>query len=522
MINRLEKIKEAPDFAIFSIKWLERIFLCGAILISIYTWLKSVDFTPDSTNYIVAGKNLLQFHQFFVYTHWPSHSLDLMIEPFTDFPPGFSILFAGFLFLAKDLYLAIIASQIVYIVLFFASFAYFFHVIKIKKNIRIVFWMLIPLFPPFIGIFQFYLSEIVFIAITLFIGSLCLSPNFKFRFTSTRLWIILALIFVSSSIKFIGVLNCLWVFIPLFLANIPRKSKLLFIPLVMIASITAPLLWFMRNHIQYGLATKSHAIGSIFLPENILAPFHYLFYTPYGLMGIFLAAVFFIGLVLCIKKFPLYLRLEQISIEQRNSSLTTYKTLVVLLIVNFLFLLIVSLFAHINALDGRLLSPSFSIALVLIAFILSHLWSINKRFFWITLFLFISLVLINNNMKLSPELIKKRSLLSSIKEKALEEIFYHPHFAQSSGFFTEYNFNYQLYANLPHRMLWDTKEIATPDRIQALFNKGNQVFFIFKEGSKHDSVFKAQSTTLPLICEKHFSGYTLFFQRNECTTPLDH
>ena len=104
MINRLEKIKEAPDFAIFSIQWLERIFLCGAILISIYTWLKSVDFTPDSTNYIVAGKNLLQFHQFFVYTHWPSHSLDLKIEPFTDFPPGFSILFAGFLFLAKDLY----------------------------------------------------------------------------------------------------------------------------------------------------------------------------------------------------------------------------------------------------------------------------------------------------------------------------------------------------------------------------------------------------------------------------------
>jgi hypothetical protein len=258
------------------------------------------------------------------------------------------------------------------------------------------------------------------------------------------------------------------------------------------------------------------------LAENLLAPFDYLFYTPYGIMGSFLAAVFFIGLVLCIKKFPLYLRLEQISIEQRNSSLTTYKTLVVLLIVNFLFLLIVSLFAHINALDGRLLSPSFSIALVLMAFILSHLCNVNKRFFWITLFLFLSLVLINNNMKLSPELIKKRSLLSSIKEKALEEIFYHPHFAQSSGFFTEYNFNYQLYANLPHRMLWDTKEIATPDRIQALFNKGNQVFFIFKEGSKHDSVFKAQSTTLPLICEKHFSGYTLFFQRSECTTPLDH
>ena len=71
-------------------------------------------------------------------------------------------------------------------------------------------------------------------------------------------------------------------------------------------------------------------------------------------------------------------------------------------------------------------------------------------------------------------------------------------------------------------MLWDTKEIATPEKIQALLNKGNQVFFIFKEGSEHDSVFKAQSTALPLICEKHFSGYALFFQRNECTTPLDH
>ena len=68
-------------------------------------------------------------------------------------------------------------------------------------------------------------------------------------------------------------------------------------------------------------------------------------------------------------------------------------------------------------------------------------------------------------------------------------------------------------------MLWDTKEIATPDRIQALFNKGNQVFFIFKEGSKHDSVFKAQSTTLPLICEKHFSGYTFFSKEMSALLP---
>jgi hypothetical protein len=377
---------------------------------------------------------------------------------------------------------------------------------------------------PFIGIFQFYLSEIVFIAITLLIGSLCLSPNFEFRFNSTRFWIILALIFVSSAIRFMGVLNCLWIFIPLLLANIPRNRKLLFIPPILIASIAAPILWFIRNYIQYGLATKSHAIGSIFLAEHLLTPFDYLFWTPYGIMGSFLAGIFFIGLVLCIKKFPQYLRSEQLSLKEQhgsldaslNASLTTYKTLVVLLVVNFLFVLIVSLFAHINALDGRLLSPSFSIALVLMAFTLSHLWSINKPFFGITLFLFLSLVLINNHTKLSPELIKKRGLFTSIKEKALEEIFYHPNFAQSSGFYTEYNFNYQLYVNLPHRMLWDTKEIATPDKIQALLNKGNQVFFVFKEGSEHDSVFKAQSATLPLICEKHFSGYTLYFRSNNC------
>ena len=321
-----------------------------------------------------------------------------------------------------------------------------------------------------------------------------------------------------------GVLNCLWIFIPLLLANIPRNRKLLFIPPILIASIAAPILWFIRNYIQYGLATKSHAIGSIFLAEHLLTPFDYLFWTPYGIMGSFLAGIFFIGLVLCIKKFPQYLRSEQLSLKEQhgsldaslNASLTTYKTLVVLLVVNFLFVLIVSLFAHINALDGRLLSPSFSIALVLMAFTLSHLWSINKPFFGITLFLFLSLVLINNHTKLSPELIKKRGLFTSIKEKALEEIFYHPNFAQSSGFYTEYNFNYQLYVNLPHRMLWDTKEIATPDKIQALLNKGNQVFFVFKEGSEHDSVFKAQSATLPLICEKHFSGYTLYFRSNNC------
>lgn len=516
MINQLGKKRETPNFAIFLIKWLERIILCAAILISIYTWLKSVDFTPDSTNYIVAGKNLLYFHEFFVYSNWPSYSLDLIREPYRDFPPGFAILFAGFLFLLqKNLYLAITVSQTIYVILFYLSFAYFFTVLNIQKSLRILFWIIIPLFPPFIGIFQFYLSEALFIAISLTIGALCLSPSFEWRLSSWRFWLVLALICISSSVRFTGVLNSLWLLVPLVLTNIPTKAKVPFSLLVIIAGIAAPSLWFARNQLYYGVTTKSHAIGSIFLPDHLLTPFQYLFYTPLGVFGSFLAASLLIGLILCIKKLPRYIASGKRGLES-NAAVIRLKTLVLVLLINFLFLVTVSLFAHINQLDGRLLSPTFAIALILIAFTLSHFLVVNRTYFWITAPLFIALILINLNTQLAPQLLKRRTFLPSITEKSLEQIFLNPAFAKSSGFYTEYNFNYQLYSTLPHRMLWDIDPITTPENIQSLFNKGNQVFFIFKEGSQYESTFKKHSDALPNVCETHFSGYVLFFQRDNC------
>ena len=200
-----------------------------------------------------------------------------------------------------------------------------------------------------------------------------------------------------------------------------------------------------------------------------------------------------------------------------NLSLVGYKTLILVLVSNFLFIVTVTLFAQINALDSRLLSPSFSIALVLMAFTLSNFLNTRKTYFWVSLLLFIALIFINLNTKLAPQLISRRAFLPSIPEKALEQIFHNPEFANSSGFYTEYNFNYQLYANLPHRMLWDVNSIASPDKIEGLFAKCNDVYFVFKKSSDHAIIFMKNSSILPGVCNKQFAGYVLFFRSTNCS-----
>lgn len=472
-----------------------------SLTIAILSWLSNLELTPDSTNYVAAAQNFLHKGFFFVNVNWPSFSLDSNGEIFSDYPPGFSILFIIFLLLFKSNLFAIAFSQCIYIFLFYSGIYILINKLKINIFLRIIIYLSIPFFSFYTPIINTYLTEILFISITLFIGAI--SINLINNSLDTKNWIIaILLISISTTIKFLGILNIFWLVVPfLTLSNNLFKSKIFALGLIVISSPT--LAWFARNLNYSNTLTQSHGLGSTFHSENLLAPFIFLTTTPFGRE--FQTILILNWILLIILMAPNKWR----SLSGKNNKTTLIETsLYIVFITNFLGIYIFSVLTSINQLEFRLLSIPITILVILYFYKLDYNFRIKQ---WLVGPLLLPAIII---FALSPAFSfhisnSYRFLPAQPEQELWGKIEMHPPLIGASIVYTDINFNHQIYSQKPQIILWQTND----DFLEKVIKKSRKIysFFIFNSDSDLLDLMYEKFSNSSKFCMVDYSKFTIIY-----------
>ena len=189
-----------------SVRFLEIIILCLICSVTILNWLGRLRLSPDSTGYIVVSDNLIKtghLFEFASFTKWVPVPKPI---PYTEQPPGFPLFLAPFILVLREPVVSTAVAQSVAIALFFI--AIYMMSVKLGFNpvLRVITLLLFALLSPFLHNFTVLWTETLFIASSLGAGYFALrlldDPSRRSD------WILfLALVAISSTFRFIGVIN---------------------------------------------------------------------------------------------------------------------------------------------------------------------------------------------------------------------------------------------------------------------------------------------------------------------------
>jgi len=394
------------------------IILC---LYTVFNWLNHISLSPDSTNYITASINLVKTGRLFVFTNWPSLSMDPVIEPYTDYAPGFPYYLAPFIIIFKAPMLSVVIAQSFTILLFYLTIYLATILLGFRSFLRISTLLVFTYLHTFSVINSTFWIESLYIVLSLGVG-LCvvrmIQSGYKIKY-----WILsFVLLILASSIKFIGISNIAW-FIPVLVVGLLQrntdilqrgekgeyafrysKSKIILLVITVLMSAIAPVgLWFLRNILLYGKITQSHGLfKSALPPTNILVPFSFAYSN---LLNIRLFPQWqLIILIIAITIIPFYV--------SSNRKRIIHLTLVCAFFFQFLVVWIPSLVSSFNVLDDRLLSPTITVGLLAIVNGLNCLSDHfqNRKTSYIVMSLpFLFLLLTISNTKYSLVFLKESS-----------------------------------------------------------------------------------------------------------------
>ncbi len=244
------------------------LFLFCAYGVVVY-WLRRSALSPDSTNYLAAASNLVEHGRMFVFTNWPTLTLDPVEIPYTVQPFGFPLYLASFIIIFKDSFFASVMAQSLAIILFFIALYLYMQRSGLQFWTRFSLLVIVCSLQSFSQIFEFLWTEPLFIALTIFLALTVHDAFGKKKYKHSFILSIL-LLFLSSSLRFIGIFN-LGFFLPALLERKLRLRTAIFLGGV---SLTPNIIWYFRNrsvtggnfadHYGWGLSQVWIRLGHVF------------------------------------------------------------------------------------------------------------------------------------------------------------------------------------------------------------------------------------------------------------------
>jgi len=429
-----------------------------------------VDLSLDSVNFVVAAQNLIEHGRFFVFSNWPSHSLLPVEEPFTDFPPGYALYLVPFLLIFKEPYLAATVAHAITIAALFGSIFSLFRTLHWPILLRIAGYLIVSVLTTFPIIYTHYWTEPFFIACTLATGTAMIRRTHR---EDRRNWYWAAgFAFMASSLKYIGVFNLIWFAIPIMHATAGRVQR----TLLALTACTAPvLLWFSRNLLTHGWVSHSH-LAHVHGSEYTLArPFYFLIHELLRinerLWPSFVVLLFAVVLTL----FP-FARMKGRWMQRLA---TPHGLLTLAALTHFWGLWALSLVTSFSLLDDRLLSPSISLAMVVVLngihVSVKERTRPIQRMAVLGPFLFL---LVAHHTTRPPSPFNSRNFSPPPEAAAWERIKDAGTLDEASHFYSDKDLRHQLYARIPQRIIWDGKYLSDARSIDALLQIGSRPFFV--------------------------------------------
>lgn len=491
----------------------EVVVLTLAIYVSVAPLLGEIRLSPDSTNLIVAAQNLLENGEFHVNTNWPSRTLTPQVEPFTDYPPGYTFFLVPFLKLSKDPILAAAWAQACSILVCFGGLAFLLRTIRLPLVLRIGGYLLFAALSNFPLIYSYFWTEPLFLGLSFMGGAFALRirPD---RSARSTIYLAALCFLLASSIKVIGVFNFAWFLVPL-VQQRPFRWRL---ALGMASACSVPLIiWFSRNLIVHGQFSFSHRIGETHLKAKLLVPWNVI---THDLLPVFNERWTgpFVLIILCA------ILLAPLTILKTSGSYVTktisdgerslHLRLVLVLAAHFFGIWILSLVTYFSEIDDRLLSPSIAFAVIAS---LSGLQCIGESFGSagrvIAYSIPFAFLLTAMHVTIPRTAIHGTDFAHPPEAEVWETIDSLGISAGASHYYSDVDFRHQLFSPLPHRILWDTADCSTAKAIRILVNTGKRPFFVFDTTSTTFELFERvwRNDPEPSILPFPIKGFVVYY-----------
>jgi hypothetical protein len=249
--------------------------LCGFSVIRAVSELK---LSPDSSSYITAAQNLIRTGHVFVYTNYPSESMEPSTEPYTEQPVGFPLYLVFFLFVLKQPFVAAAVAQALSIGMLYGAVWALTRDFRVEPGFQLVCGLAVTLFRPLTFVYTYLWSETLFTALTLWVIHFLLTARVR-RKPRIALLLALGLAAAATATRSIGILT-LGIFVvavwhqPAFLHS--KKSSLAWIGLSFLFTLGPLAAWSLRNQILYGSISRTHIVQNRIHFTTLLQPSNYL------------------------------------------------------------------------------------------------------------------------------------------------------------------------------------------------------------------------------------------------------
>jgi hypothetical protein len=245
--------------------------------------------------------------------------------------------------------------------------------------------------------------------------------------------------------------------------------------LAVAASASPILIWFARNEILFGAVSLTNKAFEVFHPDHLLAPITY--YVG-GILDVrliprALVALCVLGLLLA----PLILR--------SGWRKTVHLCLVAAGLGQLASVWIPSLASQISGLGDRLLSPTTAVmTLACLHGLQSVVEALAPRRWARTLVIAPVLFLALGVDVVPTEVLADPGRIAYPIERDLwDEVHQVEALRSATHFYSDRDFNHQIFSGIPQRILWDTTILRDPAAVRGLLETGNRPFFLMREGS---------------------------------------
>jgi hypothetical protein len=270
--------------------------------------------------------------------------------------------------------------------------------------------------------------------------------------------------------------------------------------LAVVACVSPILIWFARNEILFGAVSLTNKAFEVFHPDHMLVPITYYMgeILDVRLIPRALVALSVLGLLVA----PLMLR--------SGWRRTAHLCLVAAGLGQLASVWIPSLASQISGLGDRLLSPTTALMTLaclhglqsVVEALAPRRWA---RILVIAPFLFLAL---GKDVVPTEVLADPGRIAYPIERDLWDEVHQVEALRSSTHFYSDRDFNHQIFSGIPQRILWDTTILRDPAAVGALLETGNRPFFLLREGSWEAGRLEELMASGQVPLEKtDFAGY---------------
>ncbi len=452
---------------------------------SIVTWLNTINLSPDSNNYLAAGKNLAERGVLELNANFFTGNMEPEFEPYTEHPPGLPVLIALVMTFEPNPIFAALVVQTFAIILFYFALYLLLNSLGFYNLFKLLIFLTITIFPTFRVLFAHFWTETLFISLLMlqffFIRKIVYTGNYKYWYYA------FAIAFLASWMRYLGAINIFLFLLPALYQNKGFWKKM---AMAGLASFGPVLIWLARNKLLYGDLSVTHGIGKEIRLDFFSEVMKKLDNTEPAL---FVFGFLFSIIILLIALYPMYsTKIKKVKQRVFQSSLILYGG------VYLIGLVLVSFFAKIDTPDHRLLSPFILTFLIAFFYGIKVVNSRNKEknYVQITMYSFCTLLAIASLVKFKYADSFNLGTIKYPPEKVLWNNIKALGFSEgSSHFYTGPENIHQLFSSLPQRSMFND-EPPDINLLKELLNKGRSPFFVINRKNpfyqKYDELLQEQ------------------------------